>query len=95
MRCDREKKMNSGLKFALYSLAAILFIGGLNSIVNGEEAAEFILWLLPFLCLGTGIGIPVLLLAYEAYFSNDVLDSTDNNTHSSDNEESSDSDKPD
>ncbi len=87
--------MSSGVKFALYSLAAILFIGGLNSIVNGEEAAEFILWLLPFLCLGTGVGIPVLILAYEAYFSNDALGSTNDNIHSSDSAESSDSDKPD
>lgn len=87
--------MNSGLKFALYSLAAILFISGLNSIVNGEEAAEFILWLLPFLCLGTGVGIPILILAYEAYFSNDTLESTDDHTNSSDSEESSDSDKHD
>lgn len=59
--------MNSGVKFPLYLLAAILFIGGLNSIVNGEKAAEFILWLLPFLCLGAGAGITVLILAYEAY----------------------------
>ncbi|HEY0891617.1 MAG TPA: hypothetical protein VGE32_01095 [Cellvibrio sp.] len=87
--------MNSGIKFALYSLAAILFIGGLNSIVNREEAAEFLLWLLPFLCLGTGVGIPVLILAYEDYFSNDALDSTNDNTHCSDSEEGSDSDKPD
>ncbi len=87
--------MNSGLKFAFYSLAAILFISGLNSIVNGEEAAEFILWLLPFLGLGTGVGIPVMILAYEAYCSNDALDSANDNTHSSDSEEGSDSDKPD
>lgn len=72
--------MNSRVKFALYSLAAILFIGGLNSILNGEEVAEFILWLLPFLCLGTGIGIPFLILLYEAYFSNDDLDSSDDNS---------------
>lgn len=85
--------MNSGVKFALYSLATILFIGGLNSIVNGEEAAELILWLLPFLCLGTGVGIPVLILAYEAYFRNDTLESTNDHTNSSDNEESSDTDK--
>jgi hypothetical protein len=87
--------MNSGAKFALYSLAAILFIGGLNSIVNGERAAELILWILPFLCLGTGIGIPFLIMLYEAYFSNDALDSDDNNTSSSDGEESSDTDKTD
>ena len=86
--------MNSGVKFALYSLAAILFIGGLNSIVNGEEASEFILWLLPFLCLGTGVGIPLLILAYETYFSNDALESTDGHTNSDD-EESSDTDKSD
>ena len=86
--------MNSGLKFALYSLAAILFIGGLNSIVNGEKAAEFILWLLPFLCLGAGVGIPVLILAYEAYFSNNNLDSDDCNTISN-SEENSESEKTD
>lgn len=85
--------MKSGVKFTLYLLAAILFIGGLNSIVNGEEAAEFILWILPFLCLGTGIGIPLLILAYEAYFSNDAPGSTDDHTHSSDTDESYDSDK--
>lgn len=83
--------MNSGVKFTLYSLAAILFISGLNSMVNGEKAAEFILWLLPFLCLGTGIGIPVLILVYEAYFSNDTLESTDDRSNSGDSEEISES----
>lgn len=86
--------MNSGVKFSLYTLAAILFIGGLNSIVNGEEAAEFILWLLPFLYLGTGIGIPFLILLYEAYFSNDPLDSDDDNTSSiDDDDENTDTDR--
>lgn len=87
--------MNSGAKFTLYSLSAILFIGGLNSIVNGEEAAEFILWLLPFLCLGAGIGIPALILIYEAYFSSDVLHSHDDNTNSVVDEENSGTDRAD
>jgi hypothetical protein len=82
--------MNSGVKFTLYSLSAVLFIGGLNSIVNGEETAGFILWLLPFLCLGTGIGIPILILFYETYFNNEALESTDDHSNSSDNEENSD-----
>ncbi|HSC69124.1 MAG TPA: hypothetical protein VLC79_15630 [Cellvibrio sp.] len=87
--------MSSGVKFALYTLAAILFIGGLNSLVNGEKATEFILWLIPFLCLGTGIGIPVLILVYEAYFSNDALNSDDDNTISANEEENSNTDKAD
>lgn len=85
--------MNSGVKFALYSLAAILFISGLNSLVNGEQATEFILWLLPFLCLGTGIGIPILILAYEAYFSGEASDSHEDDVINS--EESFDTDKTD
>jgi len=87
--------MNSGVKFALYSLAAILFIGGLNSIVNGDKAAELILWIIPFLCLGTGIGIPFLIMLYEAIFCHDALDSDDNNASSSNSEENSDTDKTD
>jgi hypothetical protein len=61
--------MSSGVKFTLYILAATLFISGLNSIVNGEETTEFILWLIPFLCFGTGIGIPIIILFYEVYFN--------------------------
>lgn len=90
MRCNR---MNSGVKFTLYILAAILFISGLNSIVNGEETTEFILWLIPFLCLGTGIGIPIIILVYEVYFNNEAVDSNDDNINHSDLEENSDAER--
>ena len=71
--------MNSGIKFVLNSLAAILFISGLNSFINGDDSRDFTLWMVPFLCIGIGIVVPIQIIIYEAYLHNGSIDSDDAN----------------